>query len=292
MNWLLRLSPQATSVGSAGVSLRYLTAGHGPPSCCYTGTAREPRACGGRSSRDWQAARTVVAPDLPASAVRVFLPEASGHDERGEAHSPLIASLGITKAADCRARHRVDGRVRLRRAVSLGSREARADGCVSPRRRGWETIYNDPGIWHFRFNGPTPEALVKGRERTFFEHFWNDMAADKTHSIPEADRIAYAARIRAPGPDARGLGVLVLVSEGCVRLRRVCAHEAHHARVVAWRRKSQQRRAGRQARLIGTNVTVVTLPNTGHWLMEERPKETMDALVRFLDGNSATATAH
>jgi len=26
---------------------------------------------------------------------------------------------------------------------------------------------------------------VKGRERTYFEHFWNDFAADKARSIPE-----------------------------------------------------------------------------------------------------------
>jgi hypothetical protein len=34
----------------------------------------------------------------------------------------------------------------------------------------------------------TPEALVKGRERVCFEHFWNDFAADRTRSVPEADR--------------------------------------------------------------------------------------------------------
>jgi pimeloyl-ACP methyl ester carboxylesterase len=27
---------------------------------------------------------------------------------------------------------------------------------------------------------------------------------------------------------------------------------------------------------------VVVLPGTGHWLMEERTKETMDALMKFL----------
>jgi hypothetical protein len=64
---------------------------------------------------------------------------------------------------------------------------------------GWETVYNNPGIWHFRFNGPTPEALVQGREQTYFEHFWNDFAADKTHSIPEADREAYTEAYAKPG---------------------------------------------------------------------------------------------
>ncbi len=58
---------------------------------------------------------------------------------------------------------------------------------------------NGPAIWHFRFNGPTPEALVNGRERIYFEHFWNDFAADKAHSIPESDRREYAAAYARPG---------------------------------------------------------------------------------------------
>jgi len=33
---------------------------------------------------------------------------------------------------------------------------------------------------------------------------------------------------------------------------------------------------------VATNVTVIDLKGTGHWLMEERPRETMDALVAFL----------
>src|SRR5438132_11113063 len=68
-----------------------------------------------------------------------------------------------------------------------------------PGVNGWEAVYNNPGIWHFRFYGDTPEALVKGRERTYFEHFWNNFAADKTRSIPEADRRAYAAAFARPG---------------------------------------------------------------------------------------------
>jgi pimeloyl-ACP methyl ester carboxylesterase len=36
-----------------------------------------------------------------------------------------------------------------------------------------------------------------------------------------------------------------------------------------------------QARDLGTNVTAITFPNTGHWLMEERPVETREALLNF-----------
>ena len=38
---------------------------------------------------------------------------------------------------------------------------------------------------------------------------------------------------------------------------------------------------GQQVKLVATNAASVVLPNTGHWVMEESPQETTDALVRF-----------
>jgi pimeloyl-ACP methyl ester carboxylesterase len=35
-------------------------------------------------------------------------------------------------------------------------------------------------------------------------------------------------------------------------------------------------------KLVATDVTVVELKGAGHWLMEERQKETIDALMTFL----------
>jgi pimeloyl-ACP methyl ester carboxylesterase len=37
-----------------------------------------------------------------------------------------------------------------------------------------------------------------------------------------------------------------------------------------------------QMKLVATDVTVVVLPNTGHWIMEEHPQETMSAILKFL----------
>jgi pimeloyl-ACP methyl ester carboxylesterase len=39
---------------------------------------------------------------------------------------------------------------------------------------------------------------------------------------------------------------------------------------------------GEQAKLVATDVSVVVVQNSGHWIMEEQPKQTMDALVKFL----------
>jgi pimeloyl-ACP methyl ester carboxylesterase len=33
---------------------------------------------------------------------------------------------------------------------------------------------------------------------------------------------------------------------------------------------------------IASDVMVIVLENTGHWVLEERPKETTDALMKFL----------
>jgi len=39
---------------------------------------------------------------------------------------------------------------------------------------------------------------------------------------------------------------------------------------------------GQQTKLVASDVTVVVLKNTGHWVLEENPKETTEALVKFL----------
>ena len=60
-------------------------------------------------------------------------------------------------------------------------------------------------LWHFHFYGPTPLALVKGRERIYFEHFWNDFAADGKKSVSEADRRFYAQKYAQPGAMKAGM---------------------------------------------------------------------------------------
>ena len=48
---------------------------------------------------------------------------------------------------------------------------------------------------------------MEGRERIYFEHFWNDFAADPTHSVPEADRQFYASAYARPGGMRAGFEV-------------------------------------------------------------------------------------
>src|SRR5438477_13208194 len=142
---------------------------------------------------------TVIAPDLPGIGESAI--PADGLDMKTAAiriHA-LAKSLGIEKA-------RVVGHdIGLMVAYAYAAQfPAETEKLVLmdaflPGVNGWEAVYDDPNIWHFRFNGPTPEALVRGRERIYFEYFWNDLAADKTRSVPAEDRAAYIAAYSRPG---------------------------------------------------------------------------------------------
>jgi pimeloyl-ACP methyl ester carboxylesterase len=46
--------------------------------------------------------------------------------------------------------------------------------------------------------------------------------------------------------------------------------------------KSLGEALGQQTKRVATDVTVVVLRNTGHWVLEERPKDTTEALEKFL----------
>jgi pimeloyl-ACP methyl ester carboxylesterase len=151
-----------------------------------------------------------------------------------------------------------------------------------PGVAGWEPIFNDPHFWHFRFNGPTPEALVKGRERIYFNYFWDDFAADKTHSIPEADREAYTLAYSRPGRMHAGWAYFVSFQKAAADFARFSQTQLTMPVLTIGGDKSLGDALGAQIKLVATDVTVVVIQNSGHWLMEEQPKATMDALVKFL----------
>ena len=151
-----------------------------------------------------------------------------------------------------------------------------------PGVEGWEAIYNNPGIWHFRFYGATPEALVRGRERTFFEHFWNNFAADKTRSIPEVDRRAYTTAYSRPGRMAAGFAYFASFPKTAADFADLAKTTLAIPVLAIGGEKSLGEALGAQTRLVATDVSVIVLKNTGHWILEEQQTETISALDRFL----------
>jgi len=151
-----------------------------------------------------------------------------------------------------------------------------------PGVQGWEPIYNNPNIWHFRFNGEYPEKLVQGRERTYFEYFWNVLAADRTHSIPESDRKAYTEAYSRPGRMHAGWAYFATWPQLAKDFGQLAQTKLTMPVLSIGGEKSLGNELAVQMKLVATDVTVVVLKDTGHWISEERPKETTDALMNFL----------
>src|SRR3984957_12354120 len=264
-----------------GAKLHYMTAGHGTPLILLHGYAE--------TSLMWKpiipvlAERfTVIAPDLPGIGDSDI--PADGLDMKNAAVGihDLAKSLGVQKAEV--VGHDIGLMVAYAYAAQFPTEVTKLVlmDAFLPGVAGWEQVYDNPAIWHFRFNGPTPEALVKGRERIYFDYFWNDFAADKTHSIPEVDRRAYAAAYARPGRMHAGWAYFVSFLQAAKDFAQLSQNKLTMPVLTIGGDKSLGVALGQQAKLVATDATVVVLKNTGHWVLEEQPKETIEALQKFL----------
>lgn len=263
------------------VELHYLTAGHGPAVILLHGYAE--------TSRMWRPIIpllaekfTVIAPDLPGIGDSSIPANKIDMLSAANRIHTLVRSLGIEKARV--VGHDIGLMVAYAYAAQFLAETEKlvVMDAFLPGVPGWEAIYNAPNIWHFRFNGEYPEALVKGRERTYFEYFWNVFAADKTRSIPEADRKAYTEAYSRPGRMRAAWAYFASWPQLAKDFSQLSQTKLTMPVLSIGGEKSLGNELAAQMQLVADNVTVVVLPNTGHWILEERPKETTDALVKFL----------
>ncbi|HTF68520.1 MAG TPA: alpha/beta hydrolase [Edaphobacter sp.] len=264
-----------------GAKLHYLTAGSGTPLILLHGYAE--------TSRMWKpiipvlAQRfTVIAPDLPGIGDSDIPAGGLGMKNAAIRIHDLAKSLGVEKAEV--VGHDIGLMVAYAYAAQFPAEVTKLVlmDAFLPGVPGWEAIYNNPATWHFRFNGPTPEALVEGRERTFFAYFWNDLAADKNRSLPDADREAYIAAYSRPGRMRAGWAYFVSFEQAAKDFAQLSQTRLTMPVLTIGGDKSLGEPLGQQARLVATDVTVVVLKDTGHWVLEESPKETTEALQNFL----------
>jgi pimeloyl-ACP methyl ester carboxylesterase len=265
-----------------GVRLHYLAAGEGPAVVILLHGYAE-------TSRMWRpilpllAERfRVIAPDLPGIGDSAI--PASGLDMKSAANSihVLARKLGVEKARV--VGHDIGLMVAYAYAAQFPGETEKlvVMDAFLPGVEGGDAVFNNPNLWHFRFHGPTPEALVKGRERTYFDYYWNDFAADKNRSLSEADRAAYTAAYARPGRMKAGWAYFAAFPQTGKDFVELAQTKLTMPVLSIGGEKSLGEVLGQQMKLVATDVTVVVLKDAGHWILEEKPKETTDALVKFL----------
>ncbi len=264
-----------------GLQLHYLASGRGPAVILLHGYTQ--------TSRMWKpvipllaAKFSVIAPDLPGIGDSDIPKDGLDMKTAALRVHALARSLHIEKARV--VGHDIGLMVAYAYAAMYPSEVEKlvVMDAFLPGIEGWEPYYNSPNLWHFRFHGPTPEALVAGREATYFAYFWNDLAADKTRSVPVPDRQSYVAAYSRPGRMRAGWAYFAAWPQTAADFAALAKTKLSMPVLAIAGEKASASTLFPQMKLVAKDVTVVGLKDTGHWLMEERPKETMAALLKFL----------
>jgi pimeloyl-ACP methyl ester carboxylesterase len=272
---------KSKSANIEGTKIHYMMGGSGPAVLLLHGFAE--------TSRMWApilpilgAKFTVVAPDLPGIGDSSIPKDEIGMKRAATQIRKLVRSLGIEKARV--VGHDIGLMVAYAYAAQFPSETEKLAvmDAFLPGVPGWEPIYNSPSYWHFRFNGPTPEALVKGREATYFAFFWDRLAADKNRSLPKADREAYIAAYSRPNRMRASWEYFVSWPQAAKDFAELSQTKLTMPVLSIGGDKSLGEALAAQMKLVAENVTVVIVKNSGHWILEEQPKQTTEALVSFL----------
>jgi pimeloyl-ACP methyl ester carboxylesterase len=270
-----------------GVRLHYLIGGQGSPVVLLHGYAE--------TGHMWlplmgplAQSHTVIVPDL-RGAGGSSKPE-TGYDKKNMAVDihDLTTSLGFERVSI--VGHDIGLMVSYAYAAQFpqGTERVVLMDAFLPGIGNWKDVWLMRDLWHFHFYGETPLALVKGRERIYLEHFWNDFAADPKHSVPEADRRLYAAAYAQPGAMRAGFEYFRNFEQDAKDFAQLSATPLPMPLLVLTGEKASGTFLIDQARLVATDVKGVVVPGAGHWLMEEAPQAVIPAIVDFMRSQDAT----
>ena len=264
-----------------GVRMHYLVAGQGEPVVLLHGFAE--------TSHMWlplikelAKTRLVIAPDLRGFGDSAKPKEGYTKAAMAQDVHALVEGLGLKKVG--MVGHDIGLMVAYAYAAQYPTEVERLVlmDAFLPGVGDWKDVWLLRDLWHFHFYGTTPLALVHGRERIYLEHFWNDFAADPTHSIPEVDRRLYAKAYAQPGAMPAGFEVFLAFQQDAVDFAAYAKTPLPMPLLVLTGEKASGEFLIKQGRLVATNVEGVVVKGAGHWLMEEATGQVVPKLVAFL----------
>lgn len=265
-----------------GVRLHYLIAGKGNPVILLHGYAE--------NSHMWRPlmvelakSRTVIAPDLRGFGQSSK--PTTGYNKKTMAQDIHALAQSLEYQHEVVVGHDIGLMVAYAYAAQYPNEVDRIVlmDAFLPGVGDWKTVWLLRDLWHFHFYGETPLKLVAGRERIYFEHFWNDFAADPKQSVSEADRRFYARSYAQPGAMRAGFEVFRSFEQDAKDFAQFAETKLTMPMLVLTGEKASGQFLIEQARLVDTNVAGVVVKGKGHWLMEEAPSEVIPRLVAFIN---------
>ena len=229
---------------------------------------------------------TVIVPDLRGMGLSSH-PE-SGYDKKTEARdiAAVLDRLHVQTAA--LVTHDIGNMVGYAFAAQYPERVTRwvVMDAPLPGIGNWDNIIRDPRLWHFNFRGPDEERLVAGRERIYLDRFWDEFSANPK-AVDEKTRAHYAALYARPHAIHDAFEQFGAFSQDATDNKAFAARGKLGMPVLAiGAEKSFGMAMADDLRFVATNVQGQVIAASGHWLMEEQPEATVDAIVKFLSASS------
>jgi len=226
----------------------------------------------------------VVVPDLRGMGLSSH-PE-TGYDKKSEARdiASVLAALKVDGSVAL-VTHDIGNMVGYAFAAQNRDRVSRwvVMDAPLPGLGHWQDVINDHRTWHFDFYGPDEERLVAGRERLYLDRFYNELSADPRH-IDEATRAHYATLYSRPKAIHDAFAQFAAFRQDGVDNQAFLAEGKLTMPVLAiGGEKSFGQGFANEIQFAATSVRGLSIANSGHWLMEEQPEATMNAITDFLD---------
>jgi pimeloyl-ACP methyl ester carboxylesterase len=226
---------------------------------------------------------TVIVPDLRGMGFSMH-PNDSGYDKKSQARdiAAVIDRLKVQKAD--LVTHDIGNMVGYALAAQYPDRITKwaIIDAPLPGIGPWEEILKSPLLWHFNFRGPDVDRLVKGRERIYLDRFYNELSANPK-AIDKATREHYAKLYARSGNMHAAFNQFAAFSQDA-KDNKVFAEKKLTMPILALgAEKSFGTQQADIMRLVGSNVEGGIVTNSGHWIMEEQPAQTVQLVRAFLD---------
>ncbi|HVZ51004.1 MAG TPA: alpha/beta hydrolase [Pseudolabrys sp.] len=227
---------------------------------------------------------TVIVPDLRGMGLSSH--PAGGYDKKtqGQDIAKVMDALKVDKAA--LVTHDIGNMVGYALAAQYPDRITKwvVIDAPLPGIGPWDEIIKSPLLWHFNFRGPDVDRLVKGRERIYLDRFYNELSANPK-AIDEATRRHYARLYARPGNMHYAFEQFATFNTKDAADNKAFAAKAKLPMPIL-ALGADHSFGDQQAaimRLVGSNVEGGIVKNSGHWIMEEQPKQTTAMIVKFID---------
>ncbi|WP_256261734.1 alpha/beta fold hydrolase [Pseudomonas gingeri] len=273
-----------------GIRLHYLVSGDGEKPVLlvhgFPGSWRNWEELMGKLVR---AGYTPIVPDYRGAGETAV--SESGYDKKNMAHDlhELVGSLKM-KRIDI-----IGHDMGLIIAYAYGAlypedtrRIVLMDGFI-PGVPGWDVPYNGnpaAGVaskWHFRFFGKTAIKMIQGQEKTYLDMFFDDFVFPGNTTVSDEVREALVKDYSRPGRMEAAFKLYSAWVE----------HDANDNQDFAKNKlgipvltiggeHSRGKTLAEQVKYITKQPNSLVLKNTGHWVLEEQPQATSQAILNFL----------